>query len=70
MIIEQHSDDPTKAHAYCYSTHPFVKKSSGRTSDLSNKLDSNDIPAIEVKGLGEHGSIVLHLHIRMGVTMR
>jgi Bifunctional DNA primase/polymerase, N-terminal len=55
LIIEQHSDDPTKAHAYCYSTHPFVKKSSDRTSDLSNKLDSNDIPAIEVKGLGEHG---------------
>ena len=55
MIIEQHRDDPTKAHAYCYSTHPFVKKSSDRTSDLSNKIDSNDIPAIEVKGLGEHG---------------
>ena len=48
MIIEQHRDDPTKAHAYCYSIHPFTKKS----SDI---VKSADIPAIEVKGLGEHG---------------
>ena len=55
MIIEQHKDDPNKAHAYFYSKHPFIKKSSDRVSDLSLKIDRNEIPAIEVKGLGEHG---------------
>lgn len=55
MIIEQHKDEPNKAHAYCYSTHPFKKKSSDRVSDLSDKIDANEIPAIEIKGAGEHG---------------
>jgi hypothetical protein len=48
MIIEQHKDDLTRAHVYCYSTYPFVKKS----SDL---VKSSDSPAFEVKGSGEHG---------------
>jgi hypothetical protein len=55
MIIEQHSDEPNKAHAFCYSTHPFKKKSSDRVSDLSDKIDANEMPAIEIKGSGEHG---------------
>jgi hypothetical protein len=55
IIIEQHLDELTKAHAYVYSRHPFRKKSSDRISNLSSKIDSNEIPAIEVKGLGEHG---------------
>lgn len=55
MIIEQHNDDPNKAHAYFYSRKTFPKKSSDRISDLSNKINRNEIPAIEVKGLGEHG---------------
>lgn len=55
IIIEQHLDEPNKAHAYVYSRHPFLKKSSDRISGLSSKIDRNEVPAIEVKGLGEHG---------------
>ena len=55
-IVEQHEDAPNKAHIYIRSTKPFKKKSSDKVnSDLSNKIDINEIPAIEVKGLGEHG---------------
>ena len=55
MIIEQHKDELNKAHAYFYSKHPFAKKSSDRVSNIGNRIDSNEIPAIEVKGLGSHG---------------
>lgn len=55
MIVEYHKDNSTKAHIYCYTTHPITKKSSDRVNDLSDKIDSNEIPAFEVKGLGEHG---------------
>src|SRR6266496_3846736 len=27
-VVEQHADDPTKAHIYVYSSKPFAKKSS------------------------------------------
>jgi hypothetical protein len=55
MIVEQHRDDPSKAHIYCYTKAPLPRKSSDKVNDLANKLDSNEIPAFEVKGLGEHG---------------
>src|SRR5690349_20570278 len=55
MLIEQHKDDPNKAHVYFYSKEVFPKKSSDRVSDLSGKIDGNEIPAIEVKSLGGHG---------------
>jgi hypothetical protein len=55
MLIEQHKDDLNRAHVYFYSKHPFLKKSSDRVSDLTERIDSNDIPAIEVKGSGKHG---------------
>ena len=29
LLIEQHSDDPTRAHVFCYSTKPFKKKGRG-----------------------------------------
>ena len=50
-LVEQHLDDLSKAHILLYSRKPFPKKSSDNHS-LSDKLDSNEIPAIEVKGLG------------------
>ena len=53
-LVEQHLDDPSKAHVLIYSQKPFPKKSSD-THSLSDKLYSNEIPAIEVKGLGSHG---------------
>jgi Bifunctional DNA primase/polymerase, N-terminal len=54
-LVEQHQDDPTKAHVLLYARRPFPKKSSDNHTDISGKLDSNEIPAIEVKGLGSHG---------------
>jgi hypothetical protein len=58
-LVEQHSDDTNKAHIYVYSHRPFAKKSSDKTSNndlIKQKItDSNAIPAIEVKGQGQHG---------------
>ena len=55
-IVEQHKDDLTKAHIYIRSTRPIKKKSSDKVNtNLANKIELNDIPAIEVKGRGEHG---------------
>ena len=56
MIIEQHADDASKAHVIFYATHPFMKKSSDIIgNELAEGIDRNEIPAIEVKGAGEHG---------------
>lgn len=55
-VVEQHQDDHTKAHIYILSKYPFKKKSSNAVNPkLAEKIESNEIPAIEVKGLGEHG---------------
>ncbi len=54
VIVEQHKDAPFKAHIIFYASHPFPKKSSD-VAALSPRLDSNQVPAIEVKGAGEHG---------------
>ena len=53
-LVEEHRDDPSKAHFYFYSPRPFAKKSSD-VALLSDKIGANKIPAFEVKGLGEHG---------------
>jgi hypothetical protein len=53
-IVEQHLDNKSKAHVYFYTKHILKKKSSDVTK-LKDKIDGNEIPAIEVKGLGEHG---------------
>jgi hypothetical protein len=53
-LVEQHLDDLSKAHVLLYSRKPFPKKSSNNHL-LSDKVNSNEIPAIEVKGLGSHG---------------
>jgi hypothetical protein len=55
VIVEQHLDDPTKAHILFYSHKPFPKKSSDNSGPLAAKINTNEIPAIEVKGLGSHG---------------
>ncbi|HET9806152.1 MAG TPA: bifunctional DNA primase/polymerase, partial [Nitrososphaeraceae archaeon] len=55
-IVEQHEDQPDRMHVYIRSTKPFRKKSSNNTNpELLKKIDANDIPAFEVKGLGQHG---------------
>ncbi|MEJ7642661.1 MAG: hypothetical protein WKF36_10805 [Candidatus Nitrosocosmicus sp.] len=54
IIVEQHRDNLSKAHLYFYSNHQFSKKSTDITK-LGYKIKNNEIPAIEVKGLGEHG---------------
>ena len=54
-LIEQHTDDPTKAHVLLYSHKPFPKKSSDVSGTLGAKITANEIPALEVKGLGSHG---------------
>jgi len=55
-IVEQHRDQPNKAHIYILSTKLVKKKSSDKVNtDNSEKINGNDIPAIEVKGSGEHG---------------
>ena len=54
-LVEQHIDDPTKAHVLLYSHSPFPKKSSDINGQLGSKLSANEVPAIEVKGLGSHG---------------
>jgi putative DNA primase/helicase len=53
-LVEQHPDNTNKAHIYIYSRHkPFAKKSSDKTAREAVKLiESNEIPAIEVKGEG------------------
>lgn len=59
-IVEQHPDDPDKAHIYIRSTKPFKKKSSDKVnSGLVEKIGKDEIPAIEVKGSGEHGVMIV-----------
>jgi Family of unknown function (DUF5906)/D5 N terminal like/Bifunctional DNA primase/polymerase, N-terminal len=52
-LVEQHPDDTTKMHVLIYSHKPFAKKSSDKViSETTNKINSNEIPAIEVKSIG------------------
>ncbi|MGD9534538.1 MAG: hypothetical protein AB7V56_12315 [Candidatus Nitrosocosmicus sp.] len=53
-IVEQHLDNKSKAHVYFYTKHILKKKGSDVTK-LKDRIESNEIPAIEVKCLGEHG---------------
>jgi hypothetical protein len=47
-IVEQHLDNKSKAHVYFYTKY-ILKKKSSDTRNLKDKLDRNEIPAIEVK---------------------
>ncbi len=54
-LVEQH-DNPEKAHFYFYTTKPMPKKSSDAVNfDMVQKMEKNEIPAIEMKGDGTHG---------------
>ncbi|HEU5119472.1 MAG TPA: hypothetical protein VFT71_00675, partial [Candidatus Nitrosocosmicus sp.] len=53
-IVEQHRDQPHKAHIYFYSAHDFQKKSSD-AKKFKEAIEKEKLPAIEVKGLGSHG---------------
>ncbi len=54
MIVEQHQDNLSKTHLYFYSNHQFKKKSSD-VSEFTDNIKKNEILAIGVKGLEEHG---------------
>jgi hypothetical protein len=60
-------DDLSKAHILLYSRKPFPKKSSDNHS-LSSKLESNEIPAIEIKGLGSHGILFVSPSVHQNGT--
>ncbi|MGA9152572.1 MAG: hypothetical protein WBZ36_18500 [Candidatus Nitrosopolaris sp.] len=52
-LVEQHKDDIDRAHTYILSTKPFPTKSSDKGKpDTGNRIDSNEIPGIEVKNVG------------------
>ena len=54
-LVEQH-DNPNKAHFYFYTNRPMPKKSSDAVNfDMVQKMEKNEIPAIEMKGDGSHG---------------
>jgi P4 family phage/plasmid primase-like protien len=53
-MVEQHEDNPNKAHLYFYSPRPLFKKSSDITVQ-TQKIMANEVPAIEVKSSGGNG---------------
>jgi hypothetical protein len=58
FIVEQHRDDPNKAHIFFYSEISFEKKSSDiitTTKPLDSTIPPESIPALEIKGKGIHG---------------
>jgi hypothetical protein len=53
FIVEQHLDDNSKAHIFFFSEIMFPKKSSD--INAPGEKANDDLPAIEIKGLGTHG---------------
>ena len=52
-LVEQHRDNPDKAHIYVISEKPFpIKASDKGRPDMVNRIIINEIPAIEVKNIG------------------
>jgi P4 family phage/plasmid primase-like protien len=62
-IIEQHATAPNKAHMYVRSHRPFAKKSSDKNGSLADKVEANEVPAVEVKGQEGVHFIAPSLHI-------
>ena len=58
FLVDQHKDNPDKAHIYFYSPIPFPKKS------------ADSILGLEIKGLGEHGIVFCSPSTKMGIHMR
>ncbi|MPZ05719.1 MAG: hypothetical protein GEU26_04765 [Nitrososphaeraceae archaeon] len=56
-IVEQHSDSPDKMHFYIYCPRPLLGKASDISRIDTRKMRNNQIPAFEIKSLGEHGII-------------
>jgi hypothetical protein len=58
-IVERHKDNLNKAHVLFYSEIPFVGKSNdaNSVSDFDSRFRNNEIPAFEIKGLGNHGIV-------------
>lgn len=55
-LVEQHPNNPDKAHYYFYTTKPMPKKSSDAVNfELMEKIKDNEVPALEMKGDGTHG---------------
>jgi P4 family phage/plasmid primase-like protien len=51
-MVEQHKDAPDKMHVIIYSTRPFLTKSSSKSNpELVSGMESNEIPALEVKSV-------------------
>jgi hypothetical protein len=52
-LVEQHKDDTNRAHIYILSKKPFPTKASDKGKPgIGNKIDTNEIPGIEVKCVG------------------
>ena len=50
FLVEQHEDEPTRAHFYFYAKKKLGNKSSNKNNPtLSSKLIGNEIPALEIK---------------------
>jgi hypothetical protein len=54
-IVEQHKDDQTRAHIYGYSDIPLAGKGSSVVTQNKEAFENNELPACEVKSLGEEG---------------
>src|SRR5690606_27845018 len=57
-IVEQHKDDLKRAHVYFIAEKPLLKKSGIGIKQNSSDIDINEIPAIEVKSEGKHGTMI------------
>ncbi len=54
-LVERHAN-PNKAHFYFYTHKPMPKKSSDAVNmELVEKMETNEIPSLEMKGDGTHG---------------
>jgi hypothetical protein len=56
-IVEQHKDDTDRAHVYYIVEKPLTKKS-GIGIKQGNEENRYEIPAIEVKSEGRHGTMI------------
>ncbi len=55
-LVEVHDNTKGKAHFYFYTHKPMPKKSSDAVNlDYVEKMDRNELPALEMKGDGTHG---------------
>lgn len=56
FLVEQHLDNPNKAHVYFYSDIQFPKKSSDILErEMAKQKEDVGVPLYEIKGRGSHG---------------